>query len=152
MFIGENVTIGNNVKIQNNVSVYSGVTCEDDVFIGPSVVFTNVKNPRSKVSRNQQYSETKIKRGTSIGANATIVCGITIGEFAFIGAGSVVTKNIPSYALVVGNPGRLKGWMSEAGIKLNFDPVTNEAICSHSGEKYILNNQQVFKITNDYLR
>ena len=132
--IGQNVVVspdvilGKNVKIQNNVSIYTGVVCEDDVFLGPSMVFTNVTNPRSAVNRKNEYSKTIVKRGASIGANATIVCGHDIGEFAFIGAGSVVTKTVPAYALVVGNPARQIGWMSEYGHRLEFDG-NNLAIC-----------------------
>ncbi len=149
--IGQNVVIspevvlGNNVKVQNNVSIYSGVICEDDVFLGPSMVFTNVINPRSAVNRRGQYSKTLVKRGASIGANATIVCGHDIGAFAFIGAGAVVTKEVPDYALVVGNPAKQVGWMSEYGHKLKFDQ-TGMAICNESGEKYKLEDGQVSKI------
>ena len=149
--IGQNVVVspdvklGRNVKVQNNVSIYTGVICEDDVFLGPSMVFTNVTNPRSAVVRRGEYAKTTVKRGASIGANATIVCGHDIGEFAFIGAGSVVTKNVPAYALLVGNPARQIGWMSEYGHRLEFD-ASGEAICSESGEKYILENQEVRKI------
>jgi UDP-2-acetamido-3-amino-2,3-dideoxy-glucuronate N-acetyltransferase len=148
--IGQNVVIspevilGNNVKIQNNVSVYTGVTCDDDVFLGPSCVFTNVTNPRSAVIRRGQYAKTHVGKGATIGANATIVCGHNIGEYAFIGAGAVVTKNIPPYALVVGNPGKQIGWMSEHGQKLYFN---NEgfASCPESNEKYKLSNGIVTK-------
>src|SRR5688572_19891686 len=118
--ISPEVTLGNNVKVQNNVSIYTGVTCEDDVFLGPSMVFTNITNPRSAVVRKHMYEKTTVKKGASIGANATIVCGHDIGEYAFIGAGTVVTKNVPAYALVVGNPARQIGWMSEFGHKLHF--------------------------------
>lgn len=148
--IGQNVVIspevrlGKNVKVQNNVSIYTGVICEDDVFLGPSMVFTNVTNPRSAVVRRGQYARTTVKKGASIGANATIVCGHDIGEFAFIGAGSVVTKNIPAYALVVGNPARQIGWMSEYGHRLEFD-ANGEATCPESGDKYKLDNQKVYK-------
>lgn len=148
--IGQNVVIspevrlGKNVKVQNNVSIYTGVICEDDVFLGPSMVFTNVTNPRSAVIRRGQYARTTVKKGASIGANATIVCGHDIGEFAFIGAGSVVTKNIPAYALVVGNPARQIGWMSEYGHRLEFD-ANGEATCPESGDKYKLDNQKVYK-------
>jgi len=141
--IGQNVVIspevilGNNVKVQNNVSIYTGVICEDDVFLGPSMVFTNVINPRSGVNRRGQYAKTIVRKGVSIGANATIVCGNDIGEYAFIGAGAVVTKYVPSYALVVGNPARRIGWMSEYGHRLEFDEK-GEAVCFESGEKYIL--------------
>ena len=146
--IGQNVVIspevvlGNNVKVQNNVSIYTGVTCEDDVFLGPSMVFTNVINPRSAVNRRGQYSATTVRKGVSIGANATIVCGNDIGEFAFIGAGTVVTKEVPAYALIVGNPGRQIGWMSEYGHRLNFD-ANGVAICEESKEEYQLLNGEV---------
>jgi len=148
--IGQNVVVspgvklGNNVKVQNNVSIYTGVVCEDDVFLGPSMVFTNVINPRSAVNRRDQYSKTLVKRGVSIGANATIVCGHDIGEFAFIGAGAVVTKTVPAYALVVGNPARQMGWMSEFGHRLEFD-VNGIAVCPESNEEYILENNTVTK-------
>ena len=148
--IGQNVVIspdvklGNNVKVQNNVSIYSGVICEDDVFLGPSMVFTNVTNPRSSVNRRGQYAKTTVKRGASIGANATIVCGHDIGEFAFIGAGAVVTKNILPYALVVGNPARQIGWMSEYGHRLEFDSE-GFAICPESKSRYQLINNKVVK-------
>ncbi|MGB1042946.1 MAG: acyltransferase [Tenacibaculum sp.] len=149
--IGQNVVVspqvelGNNVKVQNNVSIYTGVICEDDVFLGPSMVFTNVINPRSAIKRQNQYLQTIVKKGASIGANATIVCGNNIGEFAFIGAGAVVTKEILPYALVVGNPSKQIGWISEYGHRLNFDE-NNEAICIESNEKYKLENNKVFKI------
>ncbi len=143
--ISSEVVLGKNVKVQNNVSIYTGVTCGDDVFLGPSVVFTNVINPRSAVNRRGQYLKTHVGKGASIGANATIVCGHDIGEFAFIGAGAVVTKTVPSYALVVGNPARQTGWMSEYGHKLKFD-TNNSAVCSESNEKYILENNVVRKV------
>ncbi len=148
--IGQNVVVspgvilGNNVKIQNNVSLYTGVECEDDVFLGPSMVFTNVINPRSAVIRRDQYSKTIVRRGASIGANATIVCGHDIGEFAFIGAGAVVTKTVPAYALVVGNPARQMGWMSEFGHRLEFD-AKGIAVCPESKEEYILEGNKVHK-------
>ncbi len=148
--IGQNVVIspevvlGRNVKVQNNVSIYTGVICEDDVFLGPSMVFTNVINPRSAINRKNQYSKTTVKKGASIGANATIVCGHDIGSFAFIGAGAVVTKHVPDYALVVGNPAKQTGWMSEFGHKLNFDK-SGLAICPESGEKYLLKEGMVKK-------
>lgn len=148
--IGQNVVIspgvilGNNVKIQNNVSVYTGVTCEDDVFLGPSCVFTNVINPRSAVNRRGEYLKTRVGKGASIGANATIVCGNDIGAFAFIGAGAVVTKTVPPYALVIGNPARQSGWMSEYGHRLNFDD-NGIAVCPESGEEYLLQNNEVKK-------
>nr|HMT30733.1 acyltransferase [Bacteroidia bacterium] len=150
--IGQNVVVspgvvlGNNVKVQNNVSIYTGVICEDDVFLGPSMVFTNVMNPRSAVNRRGQYLKTVVKRGASIGANATIVCGHDIGEFAFVGAGAVVTKDVPAYALVIGNPSRQTGWMSEYGHKLKFDE-SGVAVCPESNEKYKLENNKVVKIS-----
>ena len=144
--ISPDVVLGNNVKVQNNVSLYTGVECEDDVFLGPSMVFTNVTNPRSGVNRRGQYSKTIVKKGASIGANATIVCGHDIGRFAFIGAGAVVTKHVPDYALVVGNPARQLGWMSEYGHRLSFDKE-GFAICEESNEKYQLQNGQVSKIS-----
>lgn len=150
--IGQNVVIspevvlGKNVKVQNNVSIYTGVVCEDDVFLGPSMVFTNVMNPRSAVNRKDQYSRTLVKKGASIGANATIVCGNDIGQYAFIGAGSVVTKEVPDYALVVGNPARQIGWMSAFGHRLTFDEQGN-ATCPESQEHYQLTNGKVSKIT-----
>ncbi|HYG37629.1 MAG TPA: acyltransferase [Cytophagales bacterium] len=149
--IGQNVVIspevvlGRNVKVQNNVSIYTGVICEDDVFLGPSMVFTNVINPRSAVNRRSQYSKTIVKKGVSIGANATIVCGHDIGEYAFIGAGAVVTKTVLPYALVVGNPAKQTGWMSEYGHKLKFDKEGN-ATCPESGEKYKLEGSNVKKV------
>lgn len=148
--IGQNVVIspgvvlGKNVKVQNNVSIYTGVTCEDDVFLGPSMVFTNVTNPRSAVNRRNQYVKTLVKRGATIGANATIVCGNDIGAFAFVGAGAVVTKPVADYALVVGNPARQKGWMSEYGHPLKFDK-DGYAVCEESKQKYVLNNGKVTK-------
>lgn len=143
--ISPEVRIGNRVKIQNNVSVYTGVICEDDVFLGPSAVFTNVINPRSAVSRKEEYKRTLVRQGATIGANATIVCGITIGQYAFVGAGAVVIKNIPDYALVVGNPSRQTGWMSEFGHKLSFNSG-GIAVCPESQERYQLLNDKVFKI------
>ena len=143
--ISPGVILGNNVKVQNNVSVYTGVICEEDVFLGPSMVFTNVVNPRSGVNRRGQYVRTLVRKGATIGANATIVCGHEIGSFAFIGAGSVVTKNVPSYALVVGNPARQIGWMSEFGHRLDFDD-RGLAICPESGKKYELKEGVVSKI------
>jgi UDP-2-acetamido-3-amino-2,3-dideoxy-glucuronate N-acetyltransferase len=143
--ISPNVTLGNNVKVQNNVSIYTGVTCEDDVFLGPSMVFTNVNNPRSAVVRRNQYLLTKVGKGATIGANATIVCGHNIGEFAFIGAGAVVTKNIPPYALVVGNPSRQIGWMSEYGHRLKFD-ANGIGICPESKQEYKLEGNKVRRI------
>lgn len=149
--IGQNVVIspevvlGKNVKIQNNVSIYTGVTCDDDVFLGPSCVFTNVINPRSAVNRKSEYAKTHVGKGASIGANATIVCGHDIGPFAFIGAGAVVTKTVPAYALVVGNPARQMGWMSEFGHRLQFDE-NGLASCPESNEKYQLSNGKVTKL------
>ena len=143
--ISPGVVLGKNVKVQNNVSIYTGVTCDDDVFLGPSMVFTNVVNPRSAVNRRGQYSKTHVGLGASIGANATIVCGNNIGKFAFIGAGAVVVKEIPDYALVVGNPARHIGWMSEYGHRLHFDE-NGIAVCPESGEKYKKSNNTVEKI------
>jgi len=143
--VSPNVILGENVKVQNNVSIYSGVICEDDVFLGPSMVFTNVINPRSAIIRRGEYLKTLVKKGASIGANATIVCGNNIGEYAFIGAGAVVTKEIKPYALVVGNPSKQIGWISEYGHKLEFDKQ-GLATCKESGEKYQLKNNKVEKI------
>ncbi len=140
--ISPEVILGNNVKVQNNVSIYTGVICEDDVFLGPSMAFTNVSNPRSAVNRRGQYIKTLVKRGASIGANATIVCGHTIGKFAFIGAGAVVTKDVPDYALMIGNPAKQSGWMSEFGHKLIFDK-NGRATCPESNQKYELKNNLV---------
>ncbi|GGG94385.1 N-acetyltransferase [Polaribacter pacificus] len=149
--IGQNVVVspkvvlGSNVKVQNNVSIYTGVVCEDDVFLGPSMVFTNVINPRSAINRKNEYVATRVKKGASIGANATIVCGHDIGEYAFIGAGAVVVKEVLPYALVVGNPSKQIGWISEYGHRLVFDEQ-NLAACPESGDKYLLKNNQVTKI------
>jgi UDP-2-acetamido-3-amino-2,3-dideoxy-glucuronate N-acetyltransferase len=149
--IGQNVVIspevvlGNNVKIQNNVSVYTGVTCDDDVFLGPSCVFTNVTNPRSAINRRGQYARTHVGKGATIGANATIVCGHNIGAYAFVGAGAVITKDVQPYALWVGNPAKQIGWMSEFGMRLNFGD-DNIALCSESGDKYTLQGNAVSKI------
>jgi len=149
--IGQNVVVspdvqlGNNVKVQNNVSIYTGVICEDDVFLGPSMVFTNVINPRSGVNRKEEYMKTVVKKGASIGANATIVCGNNIGKYAFIGAGAVITKEVPDYAIMVGNPARNVGWMSEFGERLNFENK-NIAICNKTGTKYKINKNLVYKI------
>ena len=142
VFVASNVKIGNNVKVQNNVSVYEGVVCEDDVFIGPSAVFTNVINPRSEVNRKGEYKQTVVRKGTTIGANATILCGIEIGTYAFIGAGAVVTKDVPSFALMVGNPAVQKGWMSKHGELLEFG-ADGLAVCSGSGQRYRLADGQV---------
>ncbi len=143
--VSPQVVLGRNVKVQNNVSIYTGVICEDDVFLGPSMVFTNVINPRSAINRKNEYAKTIVKHGASIGANATIVCGHDIGRFAFIGAGAVVTKDVPDYALLVGNPARQTGWISEYGHKLIFD-VSGEAVCPESKEKYQLNKGKVIKL------
>ena len=143
--VSPNVVLGKNVKVQNNVSIYTGVTCEDDVFLGPSMVFTNIVNPRSAISRKNQYAETMVKKGATIGANATIVCGHDIGRFAFIGAGAVVTKDVADYALVVGNPAKQAGWMSEYGHKLNFNKE-GFAVCDESKERYQLHNGVVSKV------
>ncbi len=149
--IGQNVVVspevvlGNNCKVQNNVSIYTGVICEDDVFLSPSMVFTNVINPRSAINRRGKYEKILVKRGASIGANATIICGNDIGEYAFIGAGAVITKNVPSYALMVGNPARQMGWISEYGHRLNFDE-NGIAVCPENKEKYELKNRMVKKI------
>jgi UDP-2-acetamido-3-amino-2,3-dideoxy-glucuronate N-acetyltransferase len=149
--IGQNVVVspgvvlGRNVKVQNNVSIYTGVICEDDVFLGPSMVFTNVINPRSAVNRKDQYVRTVVRKGASIGANATIICGHDIGEYAFVAAGAVVTKNVPAYALVMGNPARQQGWMSEYGHKLSFN-AGGIATCPESGEIYKMENSFVKKV------
>ena len=149
--IGQNVVVspgvvlGKNVKVQNNVSIYTGVICEDDVFLGPSMVFTNIKNPRSAIIRKDQYTTTLVKKGATIGANSTIVCGVTIGEFAFIGAGAVVVKDVPPYGLVLGNPARHIGWMSEFGHRLEFDK-DGIAVCPESGQRYRLSERVVVKI------
>jgi UDP-2-acetamido-3-amino-2,3-dideoxy-glucuronate N-acetyltransferase len=149
--IGQNVVIspevilGRNVKVQNNVSIYTGVTCEEDVFLGPSMVFTNIINPRSRIIRKDQYAKTIVRKGASIGANATIICGNEIGEYAFIGAGAVVTKDVRPYELVIGNPGRQVGWMSEYGHRLKFDD-NGIAECPESHEKYLLKEGKVSKL------
>jgi UDP-2-acetamido-3-amino-2,3-dideoxy-glucuronate N-acetyltransferase len=147
VFVAPGVILGRNVKVQNNVSIYEGVICEDDVFLGPSMVFTNVLNPRSAVSRKNEYIKTIVKKGASVGANATIICGNEIGEYAFVGAGAVITKPVPAYALVAGNPARQMGWLSEQGHRLDFD-ANNVAVCKESGEKYILENKMVRKINS----
>jgi UDP-2-acetamido-3-amino-2,3-dideoxy-glucuronate N-acetyltransferase len=152
--IGQNVVVspdvilGKNVKIQNNVSIYTGVTCDDDVFLGPSMVFTNVTNPRSAINRKSEYSKTHVGKGATIGANATIVCGHDIGEYAFIGAGAVVTKNVPPYSLWVGNPAKQLGWISEYGHRLQFDK-DGFGTCSESKEIYKFDNGKVSKIVNN---
>lgn len=145
VFIATGVELGNNVKVQNNVSLYTGVRCEDDVFLGPSCVFTNVINPRSHVVRKHEYRPTEVGKGATIGANATILCGITIGAYAFIGAGAVVTRDVPPYALFIGNPAKQVGWMSEKGCRLQFD-ANGLGVCKESGEKYRLINNQVNRI------
>ncbi|MDR1847953.1 MAG: N-acetyltransferase [Bacteroidales bacterium] len=143
--ISPDVVLGRNVKIQNNVSVYTGVICEDDVFLGPSCVFTNVINPRSAVNRKSQYAETVVGKGASIGANATVVCGHNIGKYALIGAGAVVTKDVPDYALVVGNPARQIGWVSEWGHRLHFDMDTSLAVCPETKQEYVLSEGKVYR-------
>jgi UDP-2-acetamido-3-amino-2,3-dideoxy-glucuronate N-acetyltransferase len=143
--ISPEVILGKNVKIQNNVSIYTGVVCEDDVFLGPSMVFTNIINPRSQVIRKDQYVRTLVRKGATIGANATIVCGNEIGNYSFVGAGAVITKDVPPYALVVGNPGRQVGWMSEYGHRLHFDG-NGIAVCPESKEKYQLKENKVSKL------
>lgn len=145
VFIGKRVVIGDHVKVQNNVSLYEGVNCESEVFIGPSAVFTNIKNPRSNVNRQDQYELTLVRYGATIGANATIVCGVTIGLFAFIGAGAVLTHDVPAYALMLGNPARHIGWMSEYGHRLHFKS-DNKATCPESGNEYILKEHRVERI------
>lgn len=145
VFVANKVILGNNVKVQNNVSIYEGVICEDDVFLGPSMVFTNVYNPRSGVVRKNEFGKTLVKEGASIGANATIVCGITLGRYCFVGAGTVVKKDVPDYALIVGVPGVQKGWMSEYGERLDFS-VSNIYQCPHTESKYELSNGTVKKL------
>ena len=149
--IGQNVVVspgvilGNNVKVQNNVSIYTGVICEDNVFLGPSCVFTNVVNPRSFISRKEEYKQTLVRKGASIGANATVICGHTIGEYALVGAGAVVTKDVAPYALIVGNPGKQIAWVSQSGYTLDFDS-NGIAICKESGEKYKFHDEKVHRI------
>lgn len=143
--VSPGVTLGSNVKVQNNVSIYTGVTCEDDVFLGPSMVFTNIVNPRSAVIRRDSYVETIVGKGASIGANATIICGNNIGKFSFVGAGAVVTKEVKPYSLVIGNPAKHAGWMSEYGHRLEFDK-NGVAVCPESGDKYKLSSGEVSKI------
>ena len=145
VLVAADVRIGDNVKIQNNVSLYTGVIIEDDVFLGPSMVFTNVINPRSHVSRKDEYRQTLVRRGASVGANATIICGVTLGQYAFVGAGSVVTRDVPDYALVHGNPARVRGWMCRCGIKLNFrrDGSRESAVCDDCGTQYVKEEQVV---------
>lgn len=146
--VSPDVVLGQNVKVQNNVSIYTGVICDDDVFLGPSMVFTNVINPRSAVNRKSEYARTFVGKGATIGANATIVCGHDIGKYAFIGAGAVVTKTVPDYALVVGNPSRQMGWMSEFGHRLEFN-TSGHAVCKESGQEYKLENNAVVRITEE---
>ncbi len=143
--VSPEVILGNNVKVQNNVSIFTGVTCQDDVFLGPSMVFTNVNNPRSAVVRKNQYLKTNVGKGATIGANATVICGNNIGEYAFIGAGAVVTKDVPPYALVVGNPSKQIGWMSEYGHRLKFD-ANGIGICPESKQEYKLTGNKVKRI------
>jgi len=152
VFVASKVTIGNNVKIQNNVSLYTGVVVEDDVFLGPSMVLTNVVNPRSHVNRKEEYKTTLLKRGTSIGANATIVCGVTLGRYCFIGAGSVVTHDVPDYALVYGSPGRIQGWMCQCGTRLEFTAAQGKqetAVCPACGDRYVKYSQIVNPMTSE---
>ena len=147
VFVGNKVVIGNNVKIQNNVSVYDNVVLEDDVFCGPSMVFTNVLNPRSTVNRKNEYRDTLVRKGATLGANCTIVCGVTIGKYSFVGAGAVITKDILDYALMVGNPARQIGWMSEYGEKLNLPLIGNDmAVCKNTNQKYLLENGKCRKL------
>jgi UDP-2-acetamido-3-amino-2,3-dideoxy-glucuronate N-acetyltransferase len=148
VFVAASVVLGNRVKVQNNVSLFDGVFCADDVFIGPGVVFTNITNPRSFIERKHAYKKTIVQQGASIGANATILCGNTIGSFALIGAGAVVTRNVAPYALITGNPGKQTGWVSEAGNVLQFDE-TGFAVCSETGESYQLKNKRVEKTGNN---
>ncbi|GAB3005825.1 acyltransferase [Niabella terrae] len=145
VFIGDRVIVGNNVKIQNNVSLYEGIICEDEVFIGPSAVFTNIINPRSSISRKNSYKNTILRKGATIGANATLICGIEIGVFSFIGAGAVVTKDVPDYALVVGNPAKQIGWMSQQGEKLDFSS-SDVVVCKNSGVSYRLKGNKVLVV------
>jgi UDP-2-acetamido-3-amino-2,3-dideoxy-glucuronate N-acetyltransferase len=148
VFVANDVVLGNNVKVQNNVSLYTGVICEDDVFLGPSMVFTNVINPRSSVNRKSEFMKTLVKRGATIGANVTVVCGVTLGMYSFAGAGAVVTRDVPDYALVVGNPAHQTGWMSEAGEKLVFIE-SRYAQCPVTGEKYLLEGGKVRKVSGN---
>ncbi len=149
--VSPDVVLGNNVKVQNNVSIYTGVSCEDDVFLGPSMVFTNITNPRSAIIRKEQYKTTIVHKGASIGANATIVCGNNIGQYALIGAGAVVTKNVPPYALLVGNPARQMGWVSEYGHRLHFD-INGRAVCPESSDEYELADGNVKKVKNNFYK
>jgi len=148
VFVANDVVLGNNVKVQNNVSLYTGVICEDDVFLGPSMVFTNVINPRSSVNRKSEFMKTLVKKGATIGANVTVVCGVTLGKFSFAGAGAVITRDVPDYALVVGNPAHQTGWMSEAGEKLVFIE-SRYAQCPVTGEKYLLEGGKVRKVSGN---
>jgi len=145
VMIANKVTLGNNVKVQNNISVYEGVTCEDDVFLGPSMVFTNVINPRAFIERKSEFQPTLVRQGATVGANATIVCGHTIGRYAMIGAGAVITHDVPDYALMTGNPARQTGWVSESGCRLDFDEK-GFAVCPDSGQKYQLSDRQVKRV------
>lgn len=145
VFIAPGAVLGNHVKVQNNVSIYAGVICEDDVFLGPSCVFTNVNNPRSAINRKNEYQATRVGRGATVGANATIVCGNTVGAYAFIGAGAVVTRDVPDYAIMAGNPARQIGWMSACGQKLHFD-ARGLAVCKQCGRQYRLEEGQVYKV------
>lgn len=145
VLVATGVVLGNRVKVQNNVSLYTGIICEDDVFFGPSSVFTNVKNPRSEINRKNQFQQTVIRKGVTVGANATVICGNELGAYAFIGAGSVVTRTVPPYGLVTGNPAVVRGWMSRAGFRLRFDS-TGRASCEESGEQYQLEGNKVTRI------
>ena len=151
VFVADDVVIGDNVKIQNNVSLYTGVHVEDDVFLGPSVVFTNVLNPRSRISRKDEFRRTLVRRGASIGANATVVCGATLGEFAFVGAGSLVTRDVPDHALVFGVPARIRGWMCRCGIKLGLPPSSPaaEAVCAVCGDRYEQDGDRVRRLASE---
>lgn len=151
VFVAANVTIGNNVKIQNNVSLYTGVVVEDDVFLGPSMVLTNVINPRSHINRKDEYKVTLIKQGASVGANATIICGVTLGRYCFIGAGTVVTRSVPDYGLVYGNPGCVQGWMCQCGVRLGFEMLDGQeqAHCQQCGEKYVKKGQEITPVRGD---
>ena len=151
VFVAADVIIGNDVKIQNNVSLYTGVVVEDDAFLGPSMVLTNVINPRSHVSRKDEYKTTLIKKGASVGANATILCGVTLGRYCFVGAGAVVTRSVPDYGLVYGNPGRVQGWMCQCGIRLEFETVNGQeqALCPECGERYLKRGQVVSPIEKE---
>ena len=151
VLVAADVIIGNNLKIQNNVSLYTGVVVEDDVFLGPSMVLTNVINPRSHVSRKDEYKPTLIKQGASVGANATIVCGVTLGRYCFIGAGTVVTRNVPDFGLVYGNPGRIQGWMCKCGVRLGFESLDGQeqALCAECGARYVKSGQVVMLVESE---